>query len=267
MRVLRGWLMRLIGVFQSHRDREFDAELASHLQLHIDDGLRRGLSADEARRQAVLKLGGIERTREQHRDRRGLPAFETLARDVRYAVRVLRQRPGFTLAAVLVLALGIGANTAIFSVVNAVLLRPLPFPEADRLTFVWHVPPADSFPGMTRFSVSPANFLDWERQNRTFERMAITEFRSFNISGGAEPETLRASGVSPHFFQVFGVPPMLGRPLRPDEETPGRNKVVVLSERLWTRRFGADRTIVGRKISLNGEPFTYTLSLHDALPI
>ena len=175
---------------------------------------------------------------------------------MRYAVRALWQRPSFSLAAIAVLALGIGANTAIFSVVNAVLLRPLPYPDGNRLTYVWHVPPADSFPGMTQFAVSPANFLDWERQNRTFERMVITEFRSFNISGGADPETLRGAGVSPQFFQVFGVPPMLGRPLRPEEETPGKNKVVVLSERLWTRRFGADRTIVGRKISLNAEPFT-----------
>jgi putative ABC transport system permease protein len=256
MRGLRAWLLRLAGVFQPDRDRDLDAELESHLQLHIDDGMQRGLSADEARRQAVLKLGGIERTREQYRDRRGLPAFETLARDVRYAVRVLRQRPGFTLAAVLVLALGIGANTAIFSVVNAVLLRPLPYPEPDRLTFVWHVPPADAFPGMTQFAVSPANFLDWQRQSRSFERMALMQFRSFNISGQTGPETLRAAGVTPGFFEVLGVQPILGRTLRPEEDIRGQHRVVVLSERLWTRRFGGDPNILGRKLSLGGEPFT-----------
>jgi putative ABC transport system permease protein len=256
MRGLRAWLLRLAGVFQPDRDRDLDAELESHLQLHIDDGMQRGLSADEARRQAVLKLGGIERTREQYRDRRGLPAFETLARDVRYAVRVLRQRPGFTLAAILVLSLGIGANTAIFSVVNAVLLRPLPFPEASRLTFVWHVPPADAFPGMTKFAVSPANFLDWQRQARSFERMALMQFRSFNITGRSGPDTLRAAGVTPGFFSVLGAQPILGRTLRPEEDVRGQHRVVVLSERLWMRRFGGDRTILGRTLSLNSEPYT-----------
>ncbi len=257
MRTLRAWLLRVGGVFrQTQGDRELDAELESHLQLHAADGVRSGLTPDEARRRAVLKLGGLERTREQHRDRRGLPAFETLMRDVRYAVRVLRQRPGFTLAAVLVLALGIGANTAIFSVVNAVLLRPLPYPEPDRLTFVWHVPPADAFPGMTQFSVSPANFLDWQRQSRSFERMALMQFRSFNISGQTGPETLRAAGVTPGFFDVFGVQPILGRTLRPEEDIRGQHRVVVLSERLWMRRFGGDPNILGRKLSLGGEPFT-----------
>ena len=257
MRTLRAWLLRVGGVFrQTQGDRELDAELESHLQLHAADGVRSGLTPDEARRRAVLKLGGLERTREQHRDRRGLPAFETLMRDVRYAVRVLRQRPGFTLAAVLVLALGIGANTAIFSVVNAVLLRPLPYPEPERLTFVWHVPPADAFPGMTQFSVSPANFLDWQRQSRSFERMALMQFRSFNISGQTGPETLRAAGVTPGFFDVFGVQPILGRTLRPEEDIRGQHRVVVLSERLWMRRFGGDPNILGRKLSLGGEPFT-----------
>ncbi len=257
MRSLRAWIVRLGGVFTGERrDRDFDAELDSHLQLHVDDGLRRGLSAAEARRQAVLKIGGLERTREQHRDRRGLPALETLLRDLRYAVRVLRQRPGYSVAAIVVLALGIGANTAIFSVVHAVLLRPLPFPDADRLTFVWHTPPPDAFPGMTRFTVSPANFLDWQRQARSFERMGLMQFRPFNITGGGEPESLRAAGVTAGFFQTLGAQPLLGRTLRPDEDAPGHNHVVVLTERLWTRRFGADPGVVGRKISLNGEPFT-----------
>ena len=224
--------------------------------MHVDDGVRRGLPAGEARRQAVLKLGGLERTKSGIAIVVVFPALETLGRDVRYAVRVLRQRPGFTLAAVLVLALGIGANTAIFSVVNAVLLRPLPYPDADRLMFVWHVPPADAFPGMTQFAVSPANFLDWQRQSRSFERMALMQFRSFNITGRAGPETLPAAGVSPGFFDVLGVQPILGRTLRPEEDIRGQHRVVVLSERLWTRRFGADPNILGRKLSLGGEPFT-----------
>jgi predicted permease len=253
---VRAWWKRLAGMLGGRGDSEFDSELESHLQLHEDDGVRSGLSPIEARRRAMLTLGGLERTREQHRDRRGLPSIETLFRDVRYAARVLRQRPGFSLAAILVLALGIGANTAIFSIVHAVLLRPLPYPEPERLAFVWHVPPADAFPGMTRFAVSPANFLDWQRQARNFERMAIMQFRSFNIARQGEPETLRAAGVSAGFFETLGAQPMLGRGLRPDEDEPGRNRVVVLSERLWNRRFGADPAVIGRKITLNGDPYT-----------
>jgi putative ABC transport system permease protein len=257
MRVLRAWIARLSGLFkQDQRDRELDEELESHLQLHIDDGVRDGLSYEEARRRAVLRLGGIEPTKERYRDRRGIPAVETLARDLRYAVRVLRKRPGFATAAIVVLALGIGANTAILSVVHAVLLRPLPYPDPDRVVFVWHVPPQAGFPGRTRFSVSPANYYDWEDQSRSFERMALIRFRPFNLSGGTEPETLRAHRVSSGFFSLFGVQPILGRTLLPEEDHPGKGRVVVLSERLWTRRFGADRGIVGRKITLDGQPYT-----------
>ncbi len=257
MRSLRALLARLAGLFnQGRRDRDLDAELDSHIQLHVADGIARGLSPDEAYRAAVLRLGGIEQTKERYRDRRGIPLIETLVLDVRYAVRVLLQRPGFTCAVIAVLALGIGANSAIFSVVNAVLLRPLPYRDPGSLVQVWHVPPPAGFPGMTRFAVSPANYEDWERQNHVFEKMAIIRFRSLNISGTAEPEMLRAAAVSKEFFDVFGIAPFLGRAFTPEEDAPGRNRVVILGEALWTRRFGADRTIVGRTITLNGEPYT-----------
>jgi predicted permease len=255
-RWLRASLIRVLGLFNGKRhDGELDAELESHLELHTDDGVRSGLSREAARRQAMLKLGSLDATKEQYRDRRTVPAIDSLIRDLRYAVRVLRKQPGFSVAAVIVLALGIGANTAIFSVVHAVLLRPLPYPDPGRLVFVWHVPPPAGFPGMTRFAVSPANFRDWRAQSRTFAHMAIVRFRSFTLTGGPEPEMIRARGVSADFFDVMGVHPILGRAFLADEDRPGTTKVVVLSERLWTRRFGADPSLVGRTIPLDGEPY------------
>jgi putative ABC transport system permease protein len=178
-----------------------------------------------------------------------------LLQDVRYALRQLRKSPGFAAVAVITLALGIGANTAIFSVVNAVLVRPLGFKEADRLVRIWHVPPPKSFPGMTTFSVSAANYLDWEGQNHVFDRMAIYDYRGFTLTGGDKPEQVDAVGVSSGFFATLGVPPMLGRVLSPEEDQPGRSHVVVLSHRLWQERFGANPDIVGHNINLDGQGY------------
>jgi len=138
MKRLREWVLRFGGLFNKQRkDRELDDEIESHLQMHIEDNLRLGMTAEEARRQAMIKLGGIESTKEAYRDQRGLPLLETLWQDVRYGARMLRKNPGFTSAAVLALALGIGATTAIFSLINAALLRTLPFPDSDRLVVIW----------------------------------------------------------------------------------------------------------------------------------
>ena len=178
-----------------------------------------------------------------------------LLNDLRYAWRTLRKSPGFTLVAVVVLALGIGANTAIFSVVNAVLLRPLPYPEADRLMRVWHTPPQKAFPGMTRFSVSPANHEDWEKQNHVFESMAIYSYSNFNLTGSGEPERLHGSAVSPQFFSTVRVQPLLGRVFTEDENQAGRGDVVILSQSLWQSHFGGDPGIVGRNIHLNDKSY------------
>src|ERR1700694_1977800 len=162
-----------------------------------------------------------------------------LLQDLRFALRQLRKSPGFTGVAVITLALGIGANTAIFSVVNGVLLRPLGFPEADRLGRVWHVPPAKSFPGMTTFSVSAANYLDWERQNHVFAGMAIYTFHGFALTGSDKPEQVDACAATSGFFSTLGVQPMLGRVFLPEEDQPGRSNVVVLSHRFWQEHFGS----------------------------
>jgi putative ABC transport system permease protein len=179
-----------------------------------------------------------------------------LMQDVRYGLRVLRKSPGFAAVAIIVLALGIGANTAIFSVVNAVLLRPLPYREPSRLMQVWHVPPPKSFPGMSIFAVSPANYLDWVRQNHVFQSMAIYGFRSFNITGSDQPQALQASAVSQDFYSTLGVSPVLGRTFTSDEEQPGHNQVVILGYALWKSSFGGNPKVVGSTIKLDDQPYT-----------
>jgi predicted permease len=176
--------------------------------------------------------------------------------DLRFGMRILRRNPGFTLAAIVVLALGIGANTAIFSIVNAVLLRPLPYQDASRIMQVWHVPPAKSFPGMTKFAVSSANYLDWRSQNGSFEEIAAYGFQSFAVGGGERPEAVRGAPVEPGFFSILRAQPVLGRTFSPEENSPGQNQVVILGHTLWRDHFAADPGIVGRNIPLDGRTYT-----------
>jgi putative ABC transport system permease protein len=182
--------------------------------------------------------------------------MDTLVQDIRFGLRMLLKAPGFTAVAIIVLALGIGANTAIFSVVNAVLLRPLPYPQPDRLVQVWHTPPQSSFPGAKIFSVSPANYLDWVNQNRSFEQLAIYGFMSFNLTGKGEPESLIATRVSSNFFSVLRTQPMAGRVFTSEEDSSGHGKVVIISHAFWQSHFGADPNTVGQTISLNSESYT-----------
>jgi len=177
--------------------------------------------------------------------------METLLHDLRFGVRMLRKAPGFTIVAVIVLALGIGANTAIFSVVNAILLRPLPFQDPERLVQVWHVPPPRSFPGMSRFSVSPANYLDWEKQSHVFKSMAIYGYSNYSLAGTGDPESVTGIRVSPEFFSILRVQPMVGRIFLPEENQAGRGHVVVLSQSFWQTHFASDPNIVGRTILLD----------------
>jgi putative ABC transport system permease protein len=176
--------------------------------------------------------------------------------DLRYAMRQLRKAPGFAAIAVITLALGIGANTAIFSVVNGVLLRPLAFKDADRLVRIWHVPPEKSFPGMKTFSVSAANYLDWQKQNDVFENMAIYHYGGFTLTAGDHAESVDATGVSGDFFATLGVQPTLGRTFTAEDDKPGQSHVVVLSNRFWQEHFGSNRDIVGRTITLDGASYS-----------
>ncbi len=178
-----------------------------------------------------------------------------LIRNMKFGIRLLRKNPGFACVAILVMALGIGANTAIFSLVHAVLLEPLPFPQPDRLVQVWHVPPQTSFPGMTRFAVSAANFLDWQKQNNVFDQMALYGGAGHDITGAGKPEPIVAGAVSSNFFSVLGVAPLYGRVFLPEEDHPGRNHEVVLSYKLWQARYASDPNVLGRSIDLDGDPY------------
>jgi predicted permease len=180
----------------------------------------------------------------------------TLTQNLKFALRLLRKSPGFALVAILIMALGIGANTAIFSVVHAVLLEPLPFRDADSLVQIWHTPPQKSFPGITKFAVSAANFLDWQKQNHIFDQMALYSGAGFDITGAGKPESIRASTVSPEFFSVLGAEPLHGRVFLPEENNPGRNHEVILGYKFWQTHYASDPNAVGKSINLDGEPHT-----------
>ncbi|HEX5473927.1 MAG TPA: ADOP family duplicated permease [Vicinamibacterales bacterium] len=182
--------------------------------------------------------------------------LRTLAADLRYALRVLFRTPSFTAGVVVVLALGIGANTAIFSIVNAVLLRPLPFSDSGRLVRLFHEPPQNAFPGIHRFSVSPANFYDWQRDAHAFDAMALYRFRPFTLTGGDHAEAVTACAVGKEFFAVVGAAPALGRVFRTEEDSPARGHVVILSAGFWKTHFGASRDVIGRTLTLSDEKYT-----------
>jgi putative ABC transport system permease protein len=176
--------------------------------------------------------------------------------DLKYGFRVLRKNPAFALGAILVLALGIGANTAIFSVVNAVLIRPLPYSDPGRIAMVYHVPPQKSFPGSKIFAVSPANYLDWQKQSNVFDAMSIFHFTTMTLTGRDQPEAVQGLVVSSEFFQVLGVTPMKGRAFTSEEDTSGHGNVVVLSYPFWQSHFGADPTVIGKNLTFNGLPYS-----------
>jgi putative ABC transport system permease protein len=182
--------------------------------------------------------------------------MQTLWQDVRYGLRMLAKNPGFTIIAVLTLALGIGANTAIFSVVNAVLLRPLPFKEPDRLVDIWHTPPQASFPGIPTFAVSPANFLDWRGRSQAFEGMSAYGFGRYTLTGTGHPEALQMVAATNGFFSILRAQPMLGRTFFSEEDSPGHDQEVILSYKFWGSRFNGDRNVIGKTMSLNDRTFT-----------
>jgi putative ABC transport system permease protein len=217
--------------------------------------IRSGVAREEALRRARLEFGGMERAKEECREARGIHFLDSLAQDARYGLRTFVKSPGFAVVAILTFALGIGANAAIFSVVNAVLLRPLPFENPDQLMALWHAPPQETFPGIHKFALSPANFLDWRTQSRMFEGMSAYGFGRYTITGTGRPETIRMVAATRGFFSILRAQPLLGRTFADDEDSPGREHVVVLGYGLWRSRYAGDPAIVGENIELNGQSF------------
>jgi putative ABC transport system permease protein len=251
------WVSRLVNTFGASRvDRDLDEELRFHVEDRARDLMRRGLDRDTARAQAVRELGVPLRHREDSRDVKLMPWLESVFQDFRYGSRSLRKSPGFTAVAAITLALGVGANTAIFSVVNAVMLRPLPYVDADRLVRLWE---SNHRFGRPRSSVSIPNFLDWRAQVRAFESLAAVSNAggSFAATFSEGAELVRGATVTAEFLPVLGVTPALGRNFLADEDRLGGDvRVTILTEGFWKRRFASDPSILGRRIPLNGHNYS-----------
>src|SRR5262245_53954670 len=236
------------GLRRRNIEREMDRELQFHLEMETAENLRRGMSEEEARRAARLSFGGVEQTKEAYRDVARFRRLEELWKDARYGARMLLKTPGFTTAAALTLALGVGAHTAVFSVVYATLLKPLPYPEAERIYGVEVVIPERGLSLAGRIQ----DYLEWRKAADAFSAVAALRPDVWNLTGNGEPERIEGAQVSVNFFDFLGVAPSLGRGFAQEEEVPGADRVVVISDALWRRRYGADPNLVGRTIELNG---------------
>src|SRR6266850_536181 len=276
MRQLQAWLLRLSGLFRrDQRDAEFSSELESHLQMHIEDNLRAGMSAEEARRQALIKLGGIEQTKEMVRERRGLPILEVLFEDLRFGMRMLRKNSGFTSVAVLTLALGIAANTAIFTAFDALFLRPRPVKDPNTLAVVFR-----NTPGEAHGWFSYPDYIYYRDHSKSFSELTLFAFgmavtssdlpatspeatpRIAGAVGFQLPQLLQGSAqpimcffVSGNYFPMLGATPLLGRTLLPEDDQANAPPVVLMSGNSWQRRFHSDPKIVGLVLHLNGVAF------------
>ncbi|MGA8104262.1 MAG: ABC transporter permease [Candidatus Acidiferrales bacterium] len=262
---LRVFASRIRGLFTAGRDdQEFERELEIHLAMLTEENVRRGMAPGEARRAARIRLGGSAGLREGHHDLRVARVVETFSQDVRHGLRLLRKSPGFTTVAVLTLVLGIGANTAVFSVVNAVLLEPLPYRDSGKLDFVWSTMISQGIP----ISGSSApDFREWRARNQVFTDVAAWSYGDFDIAvQGQEPMRLKGAAITAALFPLLGVNPALGRTFLPEEEQWGRHHVVLLSYGLWQSRFAGDPKILGRTIHLDGEDETIVGVMPRGMP-
>src|SRR5216683_5056334 len=255
--MLNDLLFRLRSLFRRKTvDAEVEEELRFHFDKQVSKFVQSGLTPAEAKRRARLEFGGMEQIKEEHRDVRGVSFVETLMQDLHYAVRQLLKKPGFTLVAVLTLALGIAVNATMFSLVSAFLLRRPPGREPQRVVVVSSVNPNQAFQA-DAYPVSAPNYLAWREANHVFADMAAAdEYRTVNLTSQGQPEALRSAAVSSNYFSVLDVAPQLGRTFEAGEDLSGHDHVVILSHELWERQFGSDASSIGRTIRLNRENYT-----------
>ena len=267
---MRRFVLRLLNVFCRRADEDLDREMVSHLAMLEDEHRRRGMTPDEARLAARRALGSVALTKDRHRDARSFGWLEDVLNDVRYTARSLRRTPGFTAIAVLTLALGIGANTAIFSVVNTVLLRPLPYDDADRMVRVVATAPAQTLDGVPRrgfVRLSAAELDQLRLHARSLSHVGTSSWDLLNLRG-RDPR-LQGAIVSANFFGVFHARPLLGRVFTADDEAPGAEKVMLLSFNAWRRHFGSDPNVVGRTATVDsvlGPPVRTDYSIIGVMP-
>jgi predicted permease len=236
-------------------ERELDEELRYHIEQQIEQNIRLGMNPEEACYAARKAFGGVEQAKELSRDARGVRWLQDLWQDLRYGARILAKNPGFTLVAVITLALGIGANTAIFSVINGVLLRPLAFHDPDRLFMLWTDNPAWQL-GFRELPPANADLPEWRATATSFEQIAAFQSNAAGLSDGGEPERVGGVDVTANLLPMLGVQPLLGRNISAEEEQPGRDRVMIISYALWQRRFGGDQEILGQTIKVDGVPRT-----------
>ena len=251
MKLLRAWILRLAGLFpNTRRERALSDEIESHLQLHIDDNLRSGMTPEQARRDAILKLGGVEPAKEAYRERGTIPFLENLLQDVRFAIRQLRKNPGFTATAVLMLALGLCASVSIFAFVDAALVKPLPYKNPDRLVGVFEI----SGTKCPQCPLSYPDYLDWKRLNQVFSSLDMYEHRSAILGTPRGAQPAHSARVSDGFFHTLGITPVLGRDFRPGEDLLAAPRTVLLSYAAWQKRYGGKRDVLGKTVVLDGNP-------------
>jgi hypothetical protein len=242
------FIRRVLALFQwASRDRDMQHEMAFHVDSLARDYARDGLSEVDAQRAARRRFGNLTRLKERGHDELTMRLAEDVTRDVIHGARGLWRSPGFSLAVIMTLALGIGGNTAVFSVVDQLLLRPLPYPDGDQLVIV-----EESTAGLnSRADVSPANWLDWQRESRTFRRFAAWQPWAFTLTGAGEPRRVNAQLVSSEFFPLLSLAPLLGRAISDEDDRPNAPRVAVLSYRAWQDQLGGDRRAIGRTVQLD----------------
>src|SRR5205809_1235615 len=233
-------------------DRALDAEIQFHLDVQIEENLQKGMTPGEARAAARRSFGGLEQMKETYRDQRGFPSLDSVIQDIRFSLRILRRSPGFTLVAVLTMALGIGANTAVFSVVNAVIMRPLRLPDPQRLMVILSTRKAGSEP----FWSAQGVYVDWRERSVSFETIAGPRATQMILTGAEQARQVSVAATSYDFFRLMGARPLIGRSFTEDEDQLGQTPVALLDVGFWRREFGADPKILGRTVVLDEKSFT-----------